>query len=372
MGSHLHGSRGRLIAETQRKTALDLIKEAVQNGARLTLACKELGISRRTHDRWQDQRKRTGNLIDRRTLQKDPSIAQKRRLSPEERQAVLSVCNSEEFASKPPSQIVPILAEREEYICSESTMYRILKQEGQNQRRGRSHKRDRPSKPPEVKATGPKQCLSWDITYLPAQVNGMFFKLYMIIDVFSRKIVGWEVHDRECGEYAAELLRRTHLREGIAGRESVLHSDNGAPMKAQTMLAMMDKLNVTASFSRPSVSNDNPFSESVFKTLKYVPMYPEKPFEKIEQARRWVHQFVSWYNSEHRHSALRYVTPNEKHSGQDGSILKKRHDVYLNARSKNPLRWSGNTRNWSPVTEVILNPANTDEYKLVEEVQKVS
>lgn len=352
--------------------ALNLIKEAVSSGARLPLSCKELGISRRTHDRWRAQLKRTGDLIDRRTLQKDPVIAQMRRLSPEERRAALRVCNSEEFASKPPTQIVPILAERDEYICSESTMYRILKQEGQNQRRGRSHKRDRPNKPAEVKATGPKQCLSWDITFLPTLVTGMFFKLYMIIDVFSRKIVGWEVHDRECGEYAADLLHRTHLREGIARQESVLHSDNGSPMKAQTMLAMMDKLNVTASFSRPSVSNDNPFSEAAFKTLKYVPMYPEKPFETIEQARQWVHQFVTWYNNEHRHSALRYVTPNEKHSGKDEPILKRRCGVYHKARSKHPLRWSGDTRNWSPVTEVILNPANTDEYNLVEEWQKAS
>jgi len=304
-------------------------------------------------------------------LQKNPMIAQMRRLKPEEHQAALAICNSKEFASKPPSQIVPILAERGIYICSESSMYRILKQAGQNQHRGRSHKRKKPSKPAEVKATGPKQCMTWDITYLPTLVTGMFFKLYMILDLFSRKIVGWEVHERECGEHAAELLNKTHLSEGIARRESVLHSDNGAPMKAQTMLAMMEKLNVTPSYSRPHVSNDNPFSEAAFKTLKYVPMYPEKPFETIDDARKWVHQFVTWYNNEHKHSALRYVTPNEKHSGADRKILSNRSVVYEGARDKNPLRWSGKTRNWSPVTEVILNP-DIEQDIYVDALQKAS
>lgn len=182
----------------------------------------------------------------------------------------------------------------------------------------------------------------------------------MILDLYSRKIIGWEVHERECGALAAELLYKTCLKEGLKPG-AVLHSDNGAPMKAQTMLAMMEKLKVTGSFSRPSVSNDNPFSEAAFKTLKYVPMYPEKPFETIEEARKWVHQFVNWYNNEHRHSGVRYVTPNQKHEGDDLEILSKRSSVYEKARSEKPLRWAKQTRNWSPVTEVILNPDHAEE-----------
>lgn len=338
--------------------ALKLIDEAVASGARLTLACQELGISRRTRDRWQVQA-RKGELIDRRTLQKSPAIALQRRLTQEERQQVIDTCNTEEFASKPPSQIVPILAERGEYLCSESTMYRIFREEGLNQRRGRTQRRNKPSKPDEVRVTKPGQCCSWDITFLPTLVQGLFFKLYMILDLFSRKVVGWEVHDSECGEFAANLLNKTSLKEGWKPGV-VLHSDNGAPMKAQTMLAMMDNLKVTGSFSRPRVSNDNPFSEAAFKTLKYVPMYPEKPFETIEEARQWVHMFVTWYNNEHRHSGIRYVTPNQKHQGCDKSVLSQRSTAYEKARAKTPLRWSKKTRNWSPVTEVVLNPEHVE------------
>lgn len=339
--------------------ALELIDEAVTNGARLPLACQELGISRRTRDRWKAQASH-GELFDRRTLQKSPAVALQRRLTQQEREQVIHTCNSQEFASKPPTQIVPILAERGQYLCSESTMYRIFREERLNQRRGRAQRRNKPSKPNEVRVTETGQCCSWDITFLPTLVKGLFFKLYMILDLYSRKIIGWEVHERECGTLAAELLYKTCLKEGLKPG-AVLHSDNGAPMKAQTMLAMMEKLQVTGSFSRPSVSNDNPFSESAFKTLKYVPMYPEKPFETIEEARQWVHQFVTWYNNEHRHSGVRYVTPNQKHKGDDLEILSTRSNAYEKARSEKPLRWAKQTRNWSPVTEVVLNPDHAEQ-----------
>ncbi len=329
------------------------------------MACPELGISRRTYDRWRSQYCKLGEHLDRRSLQKDPLIAQQRRLCEKERQEVLSVCNSEQFASKPPSQIVPILAEQGRYLCSESTMYRIFKEHNQSQRRGRARRLNKPTKP-QLKATAPGQCFSWDITFLPTLVTGMFYKLYMILDLFSRKIVGWEVHERESGEYAAQLLQKTRLKERIKPGKLSLHSDNGPAMKSETMLAMMERLGVTGSFSRPSVSNDNPFSEAAFRTMKYVPMYPEKPFETLEEARKWVLSFVTWYNTEHRHSGINYVTPDSKHYSQDEKILKDRDRLYKQARDQNPLRWSGETRNWSPVTEVALNPdESAEEEKLV-------
>ncbi len=354
-----------MIAPEHRKVAIELIDEAVQSGARLKMACPELGISRRTYDRWRRQYCNSGEHRDRRSLQKNPLIAQQRRLSDEERQEVLSVCNSEQFASKPPSQIVPILAEQGRYLCSESTMYRIFKEQGQNQQRGRARRLNKPAKPEQITATAPGQCFSWDITFLPTLTKGMFFKLYMILDLFSRSIVGWEVHERESGEYAAQLLKKTQLKERIAPGALTLHSDNGSPMKSETMLAMMERLGVASSFSRPSVSNDNPFSEAAFRTMKYVPMYPEKPFETLDEARKWVHRFVTWYNTEHRHSGINYVTPESKHKGQDERILEERDRLYKQARALNPLRWSGETRNWSPVREVTLNPdENAQENKL--------
>ncbi|PPU70410.1 hypothetical protein XcuCFBP2542_18935, partial [Xanthomonas cucurbitae] len=151
------------------------------------------------------------------------------------------------------------------------------------------------------------------MTYLPSTVKGQFFKLYMILDVYSRKIVGWEVHHEELGIHASVLIGKACMREQVARDTLVLHADNGGPMKAATMLATLQSLHVTPSFSRPRVSDDNPYSEALFRTLKYAPSYASRPFTDITCARSWVAGFVDWYNSEHRHSGIRFVTPHERH-----------------------------------------------------------
>jgi len=176
------------------------------------------------------------------------------------------------------------------------------------------------------------------------------------MDIYSRKVVGWEVHEKQTDELASGLALRAYLSEGIGGKDLVLHSDNGSPMKGATMLATLQKLGVAASFSRPSVSNDNPYSEALFKTLKYKPGYPSKPFESLEDSRNWVLTFVSWYNEEHKHSNLKFVSPSLRHEGKDNEILKHRKAVYEAARKNNPARWSGKTRNWDAPAEVHLNP----------------
>lgn len=179
------------------------------------------------------------------------------------------------------------------------------------------------------------------------------------MDIYSRKIVGWEVCENESSEQAADILRKTKLAEAMASSdEVVLHSDNGGPMKGATMLATMQKPGVVPSFSRPGVSNDNPFSESLFKTLKYVPAYPTKPFESVDDARQWVAKFTEWYNHTHHHSGLKFVTPEQRHNGEDKAILKKRKAVYEEAKRKHPERWSGETRNWDHDAVVKLNPVN--------------
>ncbi len=183
---------------------------------------------------------------------------------------------------------------------------------------------------------------------MASPVRGAFYRLYLILDIFSRKIVAWEIHENESADHASVLIRKACLAEGIHQDGLVLHADNGGPMKGATMLATLQKLGVVPSFSRPSVSDDNPYSESLFRTLKYTPGYPGKPFETIEAARKWVHGFVRWYNNEHRHSAIRYVTPNQRHRGQDSDVLRQRKAVYKAARQRNPERWSGDTRNWNP------------------------
>jgi transposase InsO family protein len=189
----------------------------------------------------------------------------------------------------------------------------------------------------------------------------MFFRLYLAMDIYSRKIVGWEIHEHETAEHASRLIRKACLAEGISEHGLVLHADNGSPMKGATMLATLQRLGVVPSFSRPSVSNDNPYSESLFGTMKYTPAFPSKPFETLRAARHWVHGFVRWYNEEHRHSGIRFVTPGERHRGEEQAILAKRKALYEAAKERNPQRWSGEIRNWEPVGEVWLNPENSEK-----------
>jgi len=256
----------------------------------------------------------------------------------------------------PPGQIVPILADRGEYIGSESSMYRVLRAHGQQKHRGRA-RRPRPPKPPSTHcATAPNEVWNWDITWVPGPIAGVFYYLYLIMDLYSRKIVGWEVHESENSVHASELIQRTVWSEGCIETPLVLHGDNGSPLKGQTVQVMLDRLKVTPSYSRPRVSDDNAFVEALFRTCKYVPNFPRGGFESLVEAREWVHSFVQWYNHVHRHSAINYVTPDARHRGLDRAILAERKRLYESVRERNPQRWSGRTRNWTPVGHVTLNP----------------
>ena len=278
------------------------------------------------------------------------------KLSAAECAAVLEVCNSKEFASLPPSQIVPKLADQGRYLASESSFYRILRADGQQHHRGRAKPPVRRKPPTSYQASAPCEVWTWDITWMPGPVAGLFFYLYLIVDIFSRKIVGWEVHEREGAELAAVLIRRAVLAEGFIARALVLHADNGSPMKGATMKTTLEKLGIIASYSRPRVSNDNPFSEALFRTCKYRPNWPAKGFATKAEAQAWVKSFAGWYNGEHLHSGIRFVTPDERHAGHDREILASRASLYANAKAQNPERWSGKTRNWQPAGPVWLNP----------------
>jgi transposase InsO family protein len=333
---------------------LELIDEAVESGARRKAACEILGLDPTTVQRW---RKR-GAAGDRRA---GPLTKPKSALSPVEVAKILEIANSSEYRDKSPKQIVPLLADQGIFIASERSFYRVLEEAGQLEHREPSKPPTRRHRPSELVADGPGQVWSWDITYLHSEVKGAFYYLYMVLDVWSRKIVGFEVHAEESAEHAAGLIDGTCAAEAISRGELSLHSDNGSPMKGATMLAKLQDLGVAASFSRPSVSNDNPYSEAAFRTVKYRPNYPKKPFASIEEARAWVQNFVDWYNDEHLHSSIRFVTPSSRHNGDDVEILKQRHHVYLAAQARHPERWSQKTRDWSRVDEVILNPAPTQE-----------
>lgn len=327
---------------------LDLVDETVRDGVRQEKACDLLGIDERTLQRW----RKKGIGDDQRA---GPRRTPRNKLTSRERELILETANLPEHRDLSAKQIVPRLADQGHYIGSESSFYRVLREEGQVQHRERS----RPavhSRPRELAATRPNHVWSWDITYLLSPVKGVYFYLYLVLDIFSRKIVGWEVHSNESAEHAGVLIAQTCNREGVQRDQVSLHSDNGAPMKCGTFLALLQVLGVAASFSRPGVSDDNPFVEALFRTLKYRPEYPDAPFASLEAAREFIGRFVHWYNSEHLHGNIRFVTPASRHAGKDRAILARRAQVYEQARARHPERWSGSTRNWSPVEQVVLNP----------------
>lgn len=339
-----------MISTPDRERAVRLIKETTAAGARTFKVCDEIGLSMRTYQRWT----REGKVkADGRPGAARPEPRNK--LTREERDEVLSVVNSPTHKSMPPSQIVPMLADEGCFIASEATFYRILREENQQQHRGRS-KAPAPKPLSTHCATGPNQVWCWDITWLPGPAKGIFYYLYLILDMYSRKIVGWEIHEEESSELASQLVTKAYLREGIAGMPLVLHSDNGSPMKGASLMETLYRLGIMKSYSRPRVSNDNAYAESIFRTCKYRPDYPYKGFSELGDARGWVLEFVTWYNQEHKHSGLKFITPAQRHSGKTQGIMSQRHAVYQAAKAANPNRWSGSTRNWDLPDRVWLNP----------------
>ena len=335
----------------EREEIIGYVEQARASGARQSRACQAIGISAKTFQRWvKPDNQQDGRL--------EARHAPKNKLTEFEYQRIIQVANEPAYADLPPSKIVPLLADEGRYLASESSFYRILSAENQLQHRQKSKPSRQIKKPRALTATAANQLYSWDITYLPTPVLGLFFYLYLVMDIDSRKIVGWQIYEIESSALAADLMTDICKREGVERNQVILHSDNGSPMKGATMLATLQELGVSPSFSRPSVSNDNPYSESLFRTLKYRPQYPKKAFEDLLAARTWVQGFVHWYNHEHLHSAIKFVTPEQRHNGEDNGILAKRKQVYQQAKLKHPERWSGDVRNWDQIGEVYLNPEN--------------
>jgi len=337
-----------MTAASDRAHALALIDEARANGARLAPACRELGIVANTYRRWQ-----RGDR-DRRPEAERPTPPQA--LEPAECEAIRYYCYRPDLASLPPAQIVPWLLDEEGiYLASESTFYRVLRADNAQHHRGPAAAPRAPAPAPQHRAEAPNAIWSWDVTYLPTPTRGLFFYLYLIIDLFSRKIVGFEAFEAENDANSCQVLNQAIHREGIADCPRVLHADNGAAMRGATLKARLETLGIEASYSRPRVCNDNPYSEALFRTCKYRPMYPRQGFATLEAAREWVLAFVAWYNNVHRHSAIRYVTPQQRHQGDDAAVLAHRKRCYEQAKAQRPERWSGPTRDWTPVGAVELN-----------------
>ncbi|KNY28188.1 IS3 family transposase [Pseudobacteroides cellulosolvens] len=348
-----------MISTQNRVTIIELITEAVEAGARISPCCNIVGITIRTYERWIFG----GNInIDQRPLVKRPEP--KNKLSKDEYESVLKVSNLPQYADLPPSQIVPSIADRGIYIASESTFYRILRHENMQNHRGRSKSPGKAKEPETHIAYEPNKVWTWDITYLNTSIRGRYYKLYMIVDIFSRKIVGWEVWEDETGEHASELVEKAVIAENARNNLLVLHSDNGTPMKASTLKSKLELLGVMASYSRPRVSNDNPYSESLFRTCKYRSNYPSEGFSDIEEARKWVMEFVEWYNNIHYHSGMNFTTPNSRHTGVAGEIMENRKKVYTAAKALHPERWSKGIRNFYLPEFAALNPIDEEKTKL--------
>ncbi len=344
-----------MISTADRKHVIQLIEEARASGARLAPACKELDISVRTYQRWITEGEYTA---DKRPLVKRE--APKNKLSDEEKKQIITSINAPKYADLTPAQIVPKLADEGIYIASESTFCRVMKEYKQSSKRTPVRNLGKKTITTHI-ANGPNEVWSWDITWLPGPIKGIYFKLYLIIDIFSRFIVHWEIYEEEKASYAEQIIKKAVFKHGVFKKPLVLHSDNGSPMKAQSFQTLLDNLGITKSYSRPRVSNDNPFSESLFKTLKYTKDYPTEGFEDIKAARKWVHHFTNLYNTEFLHSGIKFVTPYQRHYGLEKEVLKNRDRVYQKAKELKTERWSKNTRNWKPIEKVALNP--TDEIK---------
>jgi transposase InsO family protein len=343
-----------LIEIEEKRRVLELIKEAISSGARKRIACETMGISIRSFQRWdrscaRDCRKGAAKIVP-------------RKLSDEERQKVKDTACCRDYKDLTPYEIVALLAEKGEYIASERTFYRILEAEGLLHHRGNGKPPVRAAEPKELVATGPDQIWSWDITWLRTEVRGLFYYAYVVKDIWTKDMVGWEIHDREDDELASALFVRLRMKHGMKGL--YLRSDNGNPMKGATMLMTLYNLGVIPSYGRPRVSNDNPFIESLFKTLKYTAGYPGQ-FKDIEHARRWMANFVNWYNTEHRHSSLGYVTPQQRRRGDYKEIFEKRNETLARAKERNPERWVRKQKVWGCDDAVFLNPSKETKENLM-------
>lgn len=324
----------------------------------LTALCDSLQISRATlyRNTGEDLQLCAANLPT------DPHNA----ISDAERQQILDVLHSERFVDATPYEVFYTLLDEGQYIASIRTMYRILLEEGESKDR-RNQRNHKDAIKPELIATAPNEVWTWDITKLLTFNRFVYFHLYVIIDIFSRYVVGWMIADRECQYLAKTLIQETTLKHGIQPGQLTIHSDNGPSMTSQTVSQLLDKIGVLKTHNRPYTSNDNPFSESQFKTMKYCPEFPER-FESLKHGEEFGRKFFNWYNNEHYHSGILFLKPSSVHFGQADEILKNRHAVLLQAYEKNVARFNKKIPALKKLEPVYINPPKTDEEKNIEKI----
>ncbi len=308
-------------------------------------ACRALGVSRATF--YRRKRSTPGHQQPR------PSPA--RALCSEERERVVEVLSSPRFVDRSPGEVFATLLDDEQYLCSERTMYRVLA--ANRSVRERRNQREHPQySKPELMATAPNQVLSWDITKLLGPEKWTYYYLYVLLDIFSRYAVGWMVADRENSALAGRLIEETCNKQGAQPDVLTLHSDRGSPMTSKGTAQLLADLGVTRSLSRPQVSDDNPFSEAQFKTLKYHPGFPSR-FLGIDHATNYCRSFIPWYNTEHRHGGISMLTPHDVHCGRAPAILAQRQRTLDAAWAAHPERFVRGIPKTTPLPdEVWINP----------------
>lgn len=321
------------------------VDEAIKVGVKKRDAADVIGVNKKTLTRWM----KDPNGIDGRSKNKFHSS---NKLTKDEENEVFRLMSLPENRDRTPCEIVFRLAEEGGYICSERTIYRRLEHWGLNEHRSKT-KAPKRDKPKEYVATGPNQVWTWDISYMHTIVPGVFVYLYAFIDIWDRTITGWSIHEKESGIYAANLLRRACFKNAVNPKSLIIHQDNGAPMISIDFLLELEKWG-KSSYSRPGVSDDNPFSESFFKTVKYNKGYPSK-FKDIQDASEWFYGFLDFYHFEHLHSGIGFVSPMDRRTGKDLEKLQKRRETYLAAKERNPNRWSKEVRKWESPSVVYLN-----------------
>lgn len=287
-------------------------------------------------------------------------------ISDTEKQKILDRLHSERFMDATPYDVFYTLLDEGEYIASIRTMYRVLLEAGESKDR-RNQRDHKDAVRPELIATAPNEVWSWDITKLISFKRFVYFHLYVILDIFSRYVVGWMIADRECQYLARTLIQKTTLKHGIQPGQLTIHSDNGPSMISQTVSQLLENIGVLKTHNRPYTSNDNPFSESQFKTLKYCPQFPGR-FESIAHAEKFCREFFGWYNNRHYHSGILFLKPANVHFGYADEILKNRHDVLLQAYEKNPARFNKKIPTLKKLKSVYINPPKSTEEKIVKEM----
>ena len=311
-------------------------------------ACQGLGLCRASLYR---RRRRAAEPS---TTPRVPRPTPRRALSEAERQQVLEVLHSERFVDSSPGQVYATLLDEGQFLCSERTMYRLLARYGES--RERRHQLHHPAyAKPELLATAPNQVWSWDITKLKGPAKWVHYYLYVILDIFSRYVVGWMLAERESALLAQQLIRDTVEKFDVSRDQLTLHADRGPSMKAKSLALLLADLGVTKTHNRPYTSNDNPYSEAQFKTLKYHPRFPDR-FGSLQDGRAFCRHFFPWYNEEHRHTSLALLTPATIHLGQTPQILEHRHRVLEMAYQTHPERFNQPPRPKQPPAEAWINP----------------